>query len=302
MGKTSFDWNRLKVFHAVAEAGSFTAAGKKLHLSQSAVSRQVAALEDGFGLMLFQRHARGLVLTEAGRSLFEVANELKTRLSSTAALIRETKDSPSGHLHIVTTLGFGTLWLSSRLMEFQKLYPDIKIQLSIEDYGAELLQAKADVGIFPHPPDNPGLIQRQLLNYHFYLFASEEYLSSHGHPKNLEDLEKHRLLGYKSEGIYPYNQINWHLSAGRDDQPALQPSFESNNLIALAEAAQSGFGITYLPSYFINRFSKLIRVLPKVSGPVLPAYFIYPESLKNSKRIAVLKDFLIQTVKIDNKT
>ena len=302
MGRTSFDWNRLKIFHAVAEAGSFTEAGRRLHLSQSAVSRQVAALEENFGLMLFQRHARGLALTEAGRNLFEVADDLQSRLRTAAALIKETKDSPSGLLHVTTTMGFGALWLTGALRDFMEQYPAIQIQVSIEEYGQDISKAKSDVGILPHPPDDPGLIQRQLLNYHFYLFASDSYVKKYGEPKEIADLENHRLIGFRSEGVYPYSQINWHLTTQRDDKSPRQSVYESNNLIALAEAAQCGIGIAYLPSYFQRAFPKLRRVVAKTEGPVLPAYFVYPESLKNSKRVKILKDYLIERVKAEDFT
>jgi DNA-binding transcriptional LysR family regulator len=297
MSQTSFDWDRLRIFYIVAEAGSFTEAGKKLHLSQSAVSRQIAALEDSLGIPLFHRHARGLVMTEAGRTLFTVAMDLNTKLSNASSMLKEGKEKAAGSIHITTTAGFGTLCLTGMLQKFLDQYPEIKIRLSIEDYDLDMTRAKADVGILPHPPNHPGLIQRHLLDYHFYLFASKEYLSRNGEPKSIKDLSNHHLIGFNSEGVLPYDQINWHLGAGLEGEPPRKPLLECNNLLTIAHAAEAGIGICYLPSYFIGAFPKLLRVLPNIEGPVLPAYFVFPEALRNSKRVHVLRDYLVNELK-----
>ncbi|MCB1454549.1 MAG: LysR family transcriptional regulator, partial [Rhizobiaceae bacterium] len=108
------DWDKLRVFHAAAEAGSFTHAAETLHLSQSAISRQVSALEQEVGVPLFHRHARGLVLTEQGDMLYRTAHEVLMKLENVTLRLTETKDRPSGVLRVSTTVGLGSGWLTER--------------------------------------------------------------------------------------------------------------------------------------------------------------------------------------------
>ena len=112
------DWDKLKVFHAAAEAGSFTHAGEHLGLSQSAVSRQVSALETELGVSLFHRHARGLILTEQGDLLFRTAHEVFMKLEAARAKLTDSKERPNGELKVTTTAGIGLNWLTPRLGEF----------------------------------------------------------------------------------------------------------------------------------------------------------------------------------------
>src|SRR5215470_4282230 len=125
----SMDWDKLKVFHAAAEAGSFTHAGEQLGLSQSAVSRQVSALEQELGVSLFHRHARGLILTEQGELLHRTAHDVFMKLEAARAKLTDSRERPNGELKVTTTPGIGVHWLTPRLGEFLDLYPDIRVTL-----------------------------------------------------------------------------------------------------------------------------------------------------------------------------
>ena len=127
----TMDWDKLKVFHAAAEAGSFTHAGEQLGLSQSAVSRQVSALEQELGVSLFHRHARGLILTEQGDLLFRTAHDVFMQLQAARAKLTDSRERPSGDLKINTTPGVGINWLIPRLGEFTALYPEIRVHLIV---------------------------------------------------------------------------------------------------------------------------------------------------------------------------
>ncbi|MGE0251870.1 MAG: LysR family transcriptional regulator [Dongiaceae bacterium] len=291
------DWNRLRVFHAVAEAGSFTEAGKRLNLSQSAVSRQIAALEEQLGISLFQRHARGLVMTEQGQTLYQTAQELVTKLTVTETLLKDNKSAPSGRLHVNATVGFGTLWLTPRMVRFQELFPEIDIMFTISDYGVDLTRAAADVMISVRPPDQVGLIQRHLVTWGVYLYASPAYLEKYGELKKAVDLDNHHLICYHSSSGLAYPEMNWILTAGRDESSPRKPRFSANNIITMARAVESGVGIAALPDYFEQTFPELKRVLPDLSGRPVPAYFVYPESLKLSRKVGVFRDFLLEEAK-----
>ncbi|MGB0631993.1 MAG: LysR family transcriptional regulator, partial [Alphaproteobacteria bacterium] len=125
------DWDKLRVFHAVAEAGSFTHAGEILNLSQSSVSRQVSSLEQSLNVPLFHRHARGLKLTETGETLYATARDVFAKVAIAESLVSESRDKPQGPLRITTTVAFGSIWLTERLKEFIEHYPDIQVTLIV---------------------------------------------------------------------------------------------------------------------------------------------------------------------------
>src|SRR4026209_666015 len=137
-GFTDMDWYKLKVFHAPAEAASFTHAGEQLGLSQSAVSRQVSALEQELAVSLFHRHARGLILTDQGDLLFPTAHDVFMKLEAARAKLTDSKERPNGDLKVTTTAGIGVNWLTPRLGEFLDLYPDIRMTLIVTDEELDL--------------------------------------------------------------------------------------------------------------------------------------------------------------------
>jgi len=180
------DWDKLKVFHVVADAGSFTHAGEQLGLSQSAVSRQISALEQELKVPLFHRHARGLILTEQGELLFRTAHEVFMKLEAMRTMLSDSREKPNGELKITTAVGLGSYWLSPRLGEFLDLYPGIRIQLLLSDEELDLSMREADVAIRLWQPVQPDLIQRKLFTVHFHAYATTDYLKRHGHPRSPE--------------------------------------------------------------------------------------------------------------------
>ena len=188
------DWDKLRIFHAVADAGSLTHAGDTLHLSQSAVSRQIRALEESLDTTLFRRHARGLLLTEQGELLFETTRSMTKRLEATAARIRDSEDEVFGELRVTTTTGFGTLWLAPRLHRLFERYPNLKIDLMLEERILDLPMREADVAIRLKEPSQAELIRRRLMEVHIRLYASSDYVARHGLPTTPEDLAGHRII------------------------------------------------------------------------------------------------------------
>ncbi len=288
------DWDKLRVFHAVAEAGSFTHAGESLNLSQSAVSRQISALEEALQVPLFHRHARGLILTEQGESLNRTVREVFSKLAMTEALLTESKEKPAGRLKLTTTAGFGVFWLAPRIKEFLQLHPDITVTLLLDDGDLDLAMREADVAIRMHPPKQPDLVQRHLISIAWGIYASAEYLEKNGTPKKIEDLDtgNHRLVSW---GNYrpPVDNINWLMEVGRRPGHPRRALFEVNNFQAMFAAAEAGVGIAPLPDYLARNSSNLVRILPELQGPVIECYFVYPEELRSSKRVAVFRDFLL---------
>lgn len=295
------DWDKLRVFHAVAEAGSFTHAGEVLNLSQSAVSRQISALEESLNLPLFHRHARGLILTEQGELLFHTAREVFSKLAMTETLLTESRERAQGPLKITTTVAFGSLWLTPRIKEFLDLYPDIGVTMVLFDGELDLAMREADVAIRMIPPRQPDLVQRHLMTMHFSVFASPEYVATYGMPQCPADLDAHRIVVYGEDArmSLPVANVNWLLEAGASPERPRRAILEVNNIYSIYRAVKSGLGLGALPDYMSGQTDSLVPILPDLKGPKFDAYFVYPEELRHSKRITVFRDFLLSKITED---
>lgn len=291
------DWDKLRIFHAVAEAGSFTHAGETLNLSQSAVSRQIANLEDSLHIALFHRHARGLKLTEQGEDLFSTAHDVFAQLAMAEARITENRERPEGPLMINTTVAFGSVWLTSRINTFVDRYPDIEVSLVLADNELDLSMREADAAIRMTAPTQPDLIQRHLMTMNYNVFASPGYMKKWGMPKKAEDLDAHRLIVYGEDARPPVENLNWLLTEGTPKGVVRKPALQVSNIYGIFRAVQSGVGIAALPDYMNREVGNLIEVLPELCGPSVEVYFVYPEELRESKRIVVLRDFLLKEIK-----
>ncbi|MGL5114291.1 MAG: LysR family transcriptional regulator [Beijerinckiaceae bacterium] len=287
------DWDKVRIFYAAAEAGSFTHAGTTLHLSQSAVSRQVGALEAELKIPLFHRHARGLILTEQGELLFRTAREVLQKLEQTRAKLSDSREKPNGELKITANVGIGAHWLTPRMGEFLDQYPEIDVKLLLTDDELDLAMREADVALRLRQPSQGDLIQRRLFTVHFHVCASPDYLKNFGQPKSVDDLSEHRLL--KFGGTLPPHllDLNWHITAGRGPREPRHASFVVNNLTALVRACQRGVGIAILPDYLVEPESGLIRLLSQETMPELDCYLVYAEEMKGVARVQVFRDFLV---------
>jgi DNA-binding transcriptional LysR family regulator len=287
------DWDKLKVFHAAAEAGSFTHAGEQLGLSQSAVSRQVSALEQELGVALFHRHARGLILTEQGELLRHTAHDVFMKLEAARAKLTDSKERPNGELKVSTTPGIGVHWLTPRLGEFIDLYPDIRITLITTDEELDLAMREADVAIRLRQPTQPDLIQRKLFSVHFHAYASPEYLKRFGTPRTMEELDNHRILLLGGTvPIYLENR-RWLLETARNGKGPRQPVLTINTVLGVVRACRRGIGIALLPDYLVEEDGGLVQLFSESEAVSLDAYFVYPEELKSVARVQVFRDFLV---------
>jgi DNA-binding transcriptional LysR family regulator len=288
------DWDRLRIFCAAAEVGSFTHAGDMLELSQSAVSRQIAALEEEVGVPLFHRHARGLILTEPGETLFRTALEMKLKIETARARLVDTREKPNGQLKITTTIGLGTYWLTPRLGEFLDSYPEIRVELLLIDEELDLAMRQADVAIRLRLPVQSDLVQRRLFTVHFHAYASADYVKRRGAPKTPEELDSHRIIAFGGVGPPYLLETSVLPSLGRDARNPRQAALTVSNVSSVKRAVESGFGVGILPDYIVGQTSNLVRVLTESDMPSLDTYFVYPEELRNVARIQVFRDFMIQ--------
>ena len=287
------DWDKLRIFHTAAESGSFTQAAEKLNMSQSAVSRQISALEEDLGLKLFIRHARGLVLTEVGEQLFRTAHRMQAELHAVQELMSESQDVPTGQLIVTTTVGIGSTWLSSRIHEFLMLYPDIQIEIRLNDSELDLAMREADVAIRLHRPNQSEMIQRKLFTVHNHFYMSLDYLAENGEPKTIEELDQHRIITFGEPVPQHLGDINYIERLGRSDSAPRRSAMKVNAIYGMMQACRAGIGIAMLPDYVTESETQLKRVLTGVELPAYEAYFVYPPALKNSKRVGVFRDFLV---------
>ncbi len=287
------DWDRLRIFNAVAIAGSFTHAGETLGLSQSAVSRQISALERDLKTPLFHRHARGLMLTENGDTLFQTVSEVANKLNLAELLLSQSQDIPAGDLKITAPVGFGTVWITQQLHEFMTLYPEISVEILLNDEQIDLAMRAADVAVWTKEPDHPELIRRPLMTSKVRAYASKGYVEKFGSPKTIADLDNHKLVSYSGHPAQHLAAVTWLANIGRGDKPPRPAAIQVNSVIAMKYAIRAGLGIGMIPDYLTGQESDLVGVLNEIEPPKLTLYFVYPEELKNSKKVQVLRDFLV---------
>ncbi len=287
------DWDKLRIFHAVADAGSLTHAGETLHLSQSAVSRQIRALEESLNATLFHRHARGLILTEQGELLFDATRAMSKRLDAASARIRDSDEEAFGDLRVTTTTGFGTLWLAPRLSALYAKYPDLRIDLMLEERVLDLPMREADVAIRMKEPSQADLIRKKLMTVRMCLFASPRYLASQGTPEVLDDLAGHRLICQNIDSAQVSAGVTLVQQLLMQD---IRSTLTVNNYFGVLQAVLSDLGIGVLPNYLTEDFPDLVRVLPDTESAEVPVYLAYPEELRHSRRIAAFRDFVLEEI------
>ena len=195
-------------------------------------------------------------------------------------------------------MAFGSIWLTRRLKEFLEEYPDIDVSLVLSDDELDISMRQADVAIRVRPPTQPDLVQRQLMEVRYRMYAAPQYIKENGLPRTPEELDNHHLIVYGEDAAPPVSNLNWLLEVGAGDTQR-RPMLKVNNIYGIYRAVRAGIGIGALPDYMTGHAEDLVQVLPETEGPGFNAYFVYPEELRNSKRIGVLRDFLVRRINQD---
>jgi DNA-binding transcriptional LysR family regulator len=283
------EWDKLRIFHAVASAGSFTHAGQMLALSQSAVSRQISALEEEIATPLFQRHARGLTLTDEGELLYSAVSDVLGRLAQAEEALKNVQAAPRGSLKITSSHGLGTYWLLPRLKQFMTEFPELQVHLLFED-------RELDLALRMRAPIQADLIQRKLFTVHYHLYATKDYVESVGAPQNIEQLSKHTLISYGETAAPEIRDVTWLIETARRADGSAR-TLRINNLTGILHAVESGVGLAALPDYLVESRPHLVRVLPDLEGPSFDVHLVYPDAMRQSKRVAAFRDFLVKAAK-----
>ncbi|MEM0922972.1 MAG: LysR family transcriptional regulator [Pseudomonadota bacterium] len=287
------DWDKLRVFHAVADAGSLTHAGEQLHLSQSAISRQIRGLEEQLKATLFHRHARGLLLTEQGELLYEATREMTRRLTAAGARIRDSKDQVFGELRVTATAGFGTLFLAPRLDKLFDEYPSLSVNMILTERMLDLPMREADVAIRMAAPQQADLVRRPLMDVQMRLYASQSYIERRGRPENMAQLADHRLIMFSPDASQPREADIWlHRFRRAEDHAHLM----INSYFGILKGAINDLGIAALPDYVVREYPDLVNVMPEEASAPFQVFFTYPEELRRSQRVIAFRDFILREI------
>lgn len=291
------NWSDYPIFLAVAEAGSLTAAGRALGMSQPTVGRRIRALEDHFGTSLLKRESGQLVPTNFGQSMLDHIRRMQDEASAIDRSSATLEDSLSGVVRLSATEGVGTNWLPGVMQNFRSEHPDVLVDIGIGFQSFNLAQREADIALrWRSPGEQNSLIGRKVAEVGFGLFASPDYLARRGAPASIEDLVEHDgVIAQIMDG-----KSLWLMDD--DDKMLIEPkrvTFNTNSIWAFEQAMVHGYGIGVLPMCgLINRDLGLVRVLPEVVH-MESLYLVAHQDLKRSMRIRAVFDYLVSAFKED---
>lgn len=255
----------LHVFHQVAQRGSFQAAANELGLPRSSVSKKIRQLEDFIGQPLLQRSTRQLSLTDVGRNLLAGTGDLTAVLSSLHGLIDDAQSAPHGKVKISASILMGQVFLVPLLGRLRSLYPDIELELSLDDRTVDLLAEKVDIGIRIGQLPDSSLIARRIGDKYWGWFASPTYVAQRGMPQSPDDLANHDCLVFGSFNFWPFQN-----SSGDTHSVAVSAAIKTDNSRALVDMARAGLGIIMIDPKFIHAertAGELVPVFPGWSHP-----------------------------------
>lgn len=285
-------WDRLRIFHVVANTGSFAHAGKFLSRHATAIAHQISLLEESLQQRLFYRHQTGLLLTNSGKTLYNDSKVIHDRVHKIEKSFSENKYEPTGLLRVSAPVTFGSVWLAAKVPLFCKQYPKIQVQITLDDQQRKV-GYEVDIAIQIRKTEKTGLIEKKIFTTSGHTYASPDYLKQYGEPKTLKDLDDHKIIAFSESAIYPLPEINWLLTEGLPGRQQRPFSCSIDNVYGMIRAAEAGGGVIGLPRFFA-RGRNLQQILPEIKGPLLPYYLLYPKDLENFTRIQLFRDFLLK--------
>ncbi|QJQ95788.1 MULTISPECIES: LysR family transcriptional regulator [Halomonadaceae] len=236
----------LRVFIEVVRSGSFTAAARRLGISKSLASKRVAALEEELGVSLLNRSTRSLHLTEAGQIYYEHGLRIREELAAAEAQVQSVTARPRGQLKVSAQVSFGFMYLAAPTTAFMRRYPDVAVEILLEDQRFEPIDDSVDLAIRMGPLPPSSLVSRPLCKVVYGLYAAPEYLARVNRPLHPQDIREHDSIFY---GNYDLG-AHWRFSLnGQPLDVEPQSRLVINNLLGVVEAAKAGFGLAYLPTF-----------------------------------------------------
>lgn len=295
------NFEKLRIFYKTAMWASYELASENLNVPIEQVKKVIEDIEEDLKIFLFFSENNKLLLTVQGKFLYGKAKVILQECDSINYSFSDNKNDPSGLLIITATSGIANFWLPQYLKGFLDTYPQMSIDLLVEDKETDFNLRKSDVSIRPFVGNIEHITQHYLMTWHVGLYASSEYIAKFGTPRTIEDLDGHRLLVLGEQSI-SYKNADWALYLGKKQtELPRNPYFKSSSGVALIDCAVRGLGIASLSEELaVVQEKRLVRVLPHVKGPAVDVFYSYPSFLEMSKRILAFRDYL--TLKIGNRT
>lgn len=285
----------MQVFVRVATLGSFSAAGRALGMSQTMVTKHIAALESRLGIKLLHRSTRKLVLTEGGRSYLAAVERILAEIEEAEASAGLDRIEPRGILRLNVPLTFGFREIAPALAEFSGLYPSVSVELGLADRLVDLLEEGWDLAIRIGRLKDSSFVARKLAPCRTVVCAAPSYLEKHGTPRALEDLSRHNCLGYTLSSVVGAER--WSFGKDGDIPIPIQGNLRANNGDALLAAAIAGQGLIYQPTFLVGdslRNGELVRVLPEYDCFEIGVHAILPSGRQAPAKARAFIAFLAQ--------
>jgi DNA-binding transcriptional LysR family regulator len=284
------NWDDVRIFLAVARAGQFLGAAKRLELNHATVSRRIAALEEALRAKLFRRLTTGSELTPAGERFLEIAERMEADMIAARSTLAGEGDDISGTVRIGAPDGFGVAFLARHLGELTATYRELTIQLVPVPRSFSLSRREADIVITVERPSEGRLVAGKLVDYTLGLFASRAYAQAHGLPRTVTDLSNHTLIGYVPDLI-----VSPSLDYDAEFSPDWRSTFAISSALGQAEAVRAGAGIGILHTFIARTMPELLPV--DIVRPIRRAYWlVYHETVRPLRRVQLVAGYITRAV------
>ena len=290
-----FKLDDIEAFIAVMETGSFSAAGLRLDLSKSVISKRVSDLETVLGVRLLNRSTRGAHLTEVGQEFYQRARDIMQQLKDAVESATEDKGRLCGQLRIAAPMSFGTMHLGNLLYRFLQDHPELELLLSLDDRKTDIEASGVDLGIRITQMKDSTLIARKLGMSHRIVCCSPGYAEAYGLPHGIDGLAGHRCIGYSN--VYSGQLWQFEPVAGSGQPRAIpvKASLIFNNGECMRDAAIAGLGLTLLPLFIVAdalREGRLINAMPGDTPTPDTIYAMYPRRRYQPRKVRAVVEYL----------
>lgn len=288
----------MEAFICVVDQGGFTDAAKKLGMSKSAVSKHVSALEARLGARLLNRTTRRVNPTEIGLAYYDRATQVLNGATEADEMVNSMQSAPRGALRVSVPVSFGITQISGIVGDFLSKYPDVSINMVLDDRFVELVAEGFDVAIRIGTLEDSSLRARKLAESKAFLVASPDYIRRHGKPERIEDLADHELLHYTNLSTGNFWKLK--LRSGEERQVRVGGRLTANNGESLKRAAEAGIGISLAPAFILGdsiREGRLVPVLEDLDLDMLGIYAVYPAGRFTQPKLRAFIDFLADRFK-----
>jgi DNA-binding transcriptional LysR family regulator len=283
------DWNHLHAFLQTAERGSLSAAARHMGVTQSTLSRQVAALEQQLGVTLFERVGRSVVVTKAGSGLLDYARTMGAAAHDLVLAATGTSTSVDGVVSVTSTDAIAAFLLPRAIQRIKEAAPGVTIEVVASDAISDLRRREADIAIRHVRPEEPELIGRLLRHATAYFYASSDWVAKNGHPRTAHDAIKHRFIGTDRNGRYLTFLQEYGLQLTESNFSVLA----ENTAVSWQMVLQGlGIGVTMKEIAALN--PSVVRVLDDIAPITFPLWLVTHRELHTARRIRVVFDLLAQ--------